>query len=110
MLSISPPLTLSLFLCLSYLSLFPTKVTREIHGRTKSLTHRSQTPVEKANQNLKRGDTHAKSILPVKEPCILRQIGEYAKTECNNANGQPDDGEILEVPAVGVVAGNVQTC
>lgn len=50
-------------------------------------THRSQTPVKKTNQNLKRGDAHANSILPLKEPGILRQIGEYAKTECNNANG-----------------------
>lgn len=68
-------------------------------------THRSQTPVKKTNQNLQRRDAHAKCILPPKKPRILPQVGDYTKRECHNANSQADNSEILEMPAVGVIAG-----
>ncbi len=55
-------------------------------------------------QDLQRGAIHRKRVLDDEQPPRRGDIGERAENERQHRKREADDGEVLEVPAVGVVS------
>ena len=60
-----------------------------------------QSPVERADQTLERRGADGEDILEAEERGRAGEVGEEAGGEGQQGDEQADDGEVLEVPAVG---------
>ena len=64
-------------------------------------------PVQYADQHLEGRPTHGECVLRIVQSGGGSQIGEDAADEGERADGESEDGEILEMPAVGLVNGGM---
>ena len=71
----------------------------------KGSAYRSDTPVQQADEDLQGSATHGQRVLHGEQPPRRGDIGERAEDERHRREREADDGEVLEVPAVGVVSG-----
>lgn len=65
----------------------------------------TQTPVQHADQTLHRCAGDAEDILDLEQTVREGQVGQQAHHEGDGGQGEADDGEVLQVPAIGIVDG-----
>lgn len=68
------------------------------------VTHHSKAPVQNADQNFHGAAAHRQYVLGQKQPSRQRHISQQATGKGQSGEPQADDGQILEVPAIGLVA------
>jgi hypothetical protein len=64
----------------------------------------SEAPVEGADQALQGSSARGKDILDVEQPSGERDVCEGARGEGQGGERETDDGEVLEMPAIRVIA------
>lgn len=72
--------------------------------KIKGTTNHPETPVENADEHLHGSATDGEQVLYKKEPRRERDIGQEGKNECQCRQCQTDDGQILEMPSICLVA------
>lgn len=60
----------------------------------------SDSPVQDADQDLHGRDAYGQGILESEQSVRLCQIRQRAERKRRGCNGQPDDGEVLEMPSI----------
>lgn len=65
----------------------------------------TQAPIEHADQTLHRCTGNAKDILDLEQAVREGQVGQQAHGEGGGGQGEADDGEVLQMPAIGIVDG-----
>ena len=70
-----------------------------------ALVHGAEGPVEDADEDLEWGGADGEGVFDAEEGGGGGQVGEDAGGEGEDGEAEPDYGEVLEVPAVGVVDG-----
>lgn len=68
------------------------------------ITHQVKSPVKNADQDLHRATAHRQYVLGQKQPLRQGHISQQAAGKCQSRETQPDDCQILEVPAIGLIA------
>jgi hypothetical protein len=68
-------------------------------------TYSAKSPVKHANQDFDRGSDKSEVVLQREELVRGGYVGEETGGEDEGGDGNADYGEVLEVPAVGVVLG-----
>jgi hypothetical protein len=74
----------------------------EVLGNDEVGVNNVQAPIHDGHEGLERRGYHGEGILCGKEGLVQGEVGEEAEGEGQEGAGQADDGEELEVPAVGV--------
>lgn len=75
-------------------------------GRNDQLTvDGAETPVQGADQHLQRSRAHGEQVLEQKELGRECEVGQGADDKCQAGKREANDGQILEMPAVGFIAG-----
>lgn len=67
--------------------------------------YRPQPPVEHGDEALHGGAGDAEVVLEPEEVGAEGEVGEQGDEEGEGGEGEADDGEVLQVPAVGGIAG-----
>lgn len=76
-------------------------------GQDQSGINGSQAPVQQADEAFDRGAGNAERVLDLEQAMRQRQVGQQREGEGGSSHGQANDGEILHVPAIRVVAADV---
>jgi hypothetical protein len=67
-------------------------------------TYQVKSPVKNADQDLHRATAHRQYVLGQEQPSRQGHISQQAAGKCQSGETQPNDCQILEVPAIGLIA------
>lgn len=67
-------------------------------------THHTKSPVENTNQHLHWSTAERQDVLDQKQPSGQSQVRQQSNQERQSRQGQPNDGEILEMPAIRLIS------